>query len=335
MKNKILLTTVGGVTSPDIINCIRSKKNYLLGVDKNKNAVGKFFVDRFILVPDSNKNQKKFVLKLKNLIQKYKINALVPCGNDDNLAIKKYKKLIEIPVLNSLEFSKQNYFDKLTFLKKLKESFKSICPNFYILNEQSSKFFFKFNRFIIKPSLNTGGRGVYEVRKKFNKSDLIKRNDISILNFKTFNEEKKFFIKKNYFIMEKLNGPIVSVYSICKNGKNFFSICHIREWGNASQTFRGKVFYSKKYEKIASKIIKILNLSYAVNMEFGIDKNGNPKIFDLNPRIGASFAVHQKLGLNLPQLALDILFNKKIKIDKFKKINSKFYRYFSNVWNKK
>ena len=70
-------------------------------------------------------------------------------------------------------------------------------------------------------------------------------------------------------------------------------------------------------------------------MEFGFNKNKKPVLFDLNPRIGASFAVHRKIGINLPFLALSLLKNKdfKPKINLLK-LNQKFYRYFSNVWTK-
>ena len=46
-RKNILITTVGGVTSPDIIQSLKTNKNYIIGVDKNNNAVGKFFVDKF------------------------------------------------------------------------------------------------------------------------------------------------------------------------------------------------------------------------------------------------------------------------------------------------
>lgn len=335
-KIRILLTTVGGVTSPDIIRCLKKKSISIYGVDKNKNAVGKFFVDKFLVIDDSKTNKLKFVKKLIYYSKKFKINFIIPCGNDDNIAINIYKKKIKIPVLNSLEYSSQNYFDKLTVYHKLKSKLPELCPNFIEIKD------YKKNKskitlpFIIKPSLNTGGRGVLEVKKKIKFDEITNRVDLPSIDEEKFNSELNILRKKKYLIMDKLHGPIVSVYSICLNGKNFFSVSHIREWGNASQTFRGKVFYDKKFEKMASKIVDELNLSYAINMEFAYDNKNNPKLFDLNPRIGASFAVHKNIGLNLPLIALNVLRNKNyFPSPNIKNLNHKFYRYFSNVWTKR
>ena len=280
-RKNILITTVE-CNPPDIIQSLKTNKNYIIGVDKNNNAVGKFFVDKFFLVPDSMQSKIKFISKLNFIIKKYSIDYLIPCGNDDNLAIIKYKKKINIPVLNSLEFSKKNYFHKHLVLDELKNKLPKYCPKFKNLKLISSNHKFNIDNFIIKPSLNTGGRGVYHVKKNIKFNSLLERADIPTLELQKFNQELKQFKKKNYLIMEKLNGPIVSVYSLCRNGKNFFSISHIREWGNASQTFRGKVFYSKKFEKIATMIIKELKLSYAINMEFAFNKKKSPVLFDLN-----------------------------------------------------
>ena len=61
---KILLTTVGGVAFPSTINAFREfKKGYrvvIFGTDKNENAVGKFFVNKFFKCEDSLLNPKKF-----------------------------------------------------------------------------------------------------------------------------------------------------------------------------------------------------------------------------------------------------------------------------------
>ena len=335
-KIRILLTTVGGITSPDIISCLKKKNILIYGVDKNENAVGKFFVNKFLIINDSKTNKLKFVKKLIYYIKKFKINFIIPCGNDDNIAINIYKKKIKIPVLNSLEYSSQNYFDKLNVYHKLKSTSPELCPNFIEIKD------YKKNKskiplpFIIKPSLNTGGRGVLEVKKKIEFSKITTRADLQSIDIKKFNSELNILKKKKYLIMEKLHGPIVSVYSICLNGKNFFSISHIREWGNSSQTFRGRVFYDKKIEKMASKIIDELDLSYAINMEFAYDKKNNLKLFDLNPRIGASFAVHKNIDLNLPLMALNILSNKNyFPKPNIKDLNHKFHRYFSNVWTKR
>ena len=160
-KTKILITTVGGVTSPDIIKSLKKKNIYIYGVDKNKNAVGKFFVNKFLLMPDSKNNKLKFIKKIVSIIKKYRIDFIIPCGNDDNIAFYTYRKYFNIPILNSLEYSGENYFQKKLVFEKLKKTFPEVCPNFKSLEVLPKNYKFKSGNFIIKPSLNTGGRGVF------------------------------------------------------------------------------------------------------------------------------------------------------------------------------
>ena len=57
--------------------------------------------------------------------------------------------------------------------------------------------------------------------------------------------------------MEFLSEPIYSVYSLCNKGKTLKNIVQHREWGNASQTFRGEVVNYKKAQDAAKKICKL------------------------------------------------------------------------------
>ena len=133
--------------------------------------------------------------------------------------------------------------------------------------------------------------------------------------------------------MEFLQPTFYSVYSFCENGKNYISLTHKREWGNASQTFRGNVYYDELIEEKASKLIKLFNLSYNINMELGTTQDNKIVLFDLNPRIGASSAIDMNLGVNFPKMGVELcLHNIKPSIDKYKICNKRFIRYFSTIW---
>ena len=341
-KIKILYTTVGALTSPSSLGALRNfNKNYkidIYGTDKNENAVGKFFVDKFFKSVDSLKNPKKFGKQIINLIKKYNINFIIPASNEDIIAIRMLKDQIKIPVLDSQKYFDKDYFNKKDVYDSLKKDVPEVCPKYYIIKNISDlklakkKLNFPKENIILKPLSATGGRGVYELCSKVENNYFSDRFEVPrIHNLEYIKKKKK---KEEIMIMEKLYKPMISVYSICIDGKNFFSLAQIREWGNASQTLRGKVSRNKKIEKIASKIIKRLNLSYLVNMEFGLDKKKQLKLFDLNPRIAASSSVHAEIGINFPQMALNLMLNKKWKPKlKLKKNNSKFYRYFSHIWS--
>jgi hypothetical protein len=340
----ILLTTIGGVTFPNTINAFRSfKKGYkihICGTDKNENAVGKFFVDKFFKCDDSLSNPNKFANQIIDIIKKNKIDFLIPNGNEDIVALRKVRKRITIPILDSQKTFEKNYFNKKHVYASLINEVPEVCPKYYIFKNKNSfdlakrKLNFPKKNIILKPLSATGGRGVYELSNQVSKNTFTNRFEMpQIYNSQVLEYLSKKNKKEEILALEKLSKPIISVYSVCMNGQNFFSLSQEREWGSASQTLRGKVAHVKKIEKIASKIIKALNLSYLINMEFGMDKKNQLKLFDLNPRIAASSSVHMDVGINFPQIALSLLMDNKWRPNlKFTKNNFKFYRYFSHIW---
>ena len=252
----ILITTIGGLTSPNLIQALKnnSERNiFIVGTDAFEFAVGKKFVDVFKIIPDSSENEKSFINYLKKLILKYEIDVLIPCGNEDCIAVSKHRNLFNCKVLVDDIDTLKNSFDKGFVYNKIKDELGCNSPNFYIVNSYEDflsaikKLNFQKNKLVIKPRFGRGGRGVYVLNDNlsFNKTFLLKPDN----NYPTEFFHKILKNKKNFddlIVMEYLEQPFYSLYSICKSGNNFFTLTHNREWGNASQTFRGKVIYNKK-----------------------------------------------------------------------------------------
>lgn len=346
MKNKlnILITTVGGMTSPDILRAYKDCDEFeinLIGVDAFEFAVGKKFVDIFELSPNSVVNEKLFVEFIQEMVKKYKVDVVIPCGNEDNLALSKYSELVSCKIMVSSYDSLIKAYDKGTVYKELTEHIPEHAPRYEIVNNYEQfmisikKLGYPNNKVVIKPRFGRGGRGVYILCNKFNFQNVFESKPITEypLEFfeKILRDENKF---DDLIIMEYLDEPYYSVYSISNNGENIFSLNHIREWGNASQTFRGRVCYDVKIENLAAKIIEKFNLSYTNNIELATSSDGRIVLFDLNPRIGASSGIDKDIGFNFPLEALKLLLGSNITVDKSKFEKPKiFLRYFDQVWD--
>lgn len=342
----VCITTVGGLTSPDVIKACRNINNYkvnIVGVDPYEYAVGRYFCDYFEVVPSSSDNELDFVETINHIVKKYDINILIPCGNEDNIALSKNINLIQnnVNVLVSEYSSLKKAFDKGLVYKETSK-YKNIGVDFFIVNsyeeftEKISVLGFPDEPVVVKPAFGRGGRGVYILKDK---------PDYNLFNIKPYNFISLDFIEKLYknknvkslIVMEFLDEPFYSVYSLSKDGENLVSLCHTREWGNASQTYRGIIEYREEIDNIASTIISDFKLSYFVNMELGISKRDkNIKIFDLNPRIGASTAISFYYGFNfleygvklaLGELNIDI---RKLAKEIFKN-PKRFVRYFDAI----
>lgn len=341
----ICITTVGGLTSPDIIKACRNIRDYkvnILGIDPFEYAVGRYFCDKFEIVPYSGSDEEKFIEKLAELVKKYNINILLPCGNEDNLVISKNRYLLpdELIVLSSEYQSLKKAFDKSVVYAELSK-YEELKLKFHIVNsyeefiQKAYELGFPDKPVVIKPTSSRGGRGVYVLEDT---------PDKNIFSSKPYSLISKDFIQKFYalygpktlIIMEFLKEPFYSVYSLAKDGKNLVSICHKREWGTASQTYRGIIEYNEELEHIASKVISDFNLQYFVNMELGFSEDGNLKLFDLNPRIGASTAISHYYGFNFIEYGIKLAIGEletdiRSEAKKLFGVPKRFIRYFEVI----
>ena len=110
---KILITTVGGLTSPDIILAYKEKGIEVVGVDPFEEAVGRFFVDRFFTVPFSREDEEGFVNRINQLLKEEpNISAIIPCGNEDVLTVAKNRHRFSVPCMVSDYQALEKAFDK-------------------------------------------------------------------------------------------------------------------------------------------------------------------------------------------------------------------------------
>ena len=126
-----------------------------------------------------------------------------------------------------------------------------------------------------------------------------------IKNLLYFNQDREIKIKKSFFyknekkftkrfkkkfpimIMEKLYEPNLDVDVLAWKGKLIKYVIWKRIGFQAS---KGSVILNKnlKIEKMIKKLIKIFNLSGIYDCDFMFNKNKNPILLELNPRISGS-----------------------------------------------
>lgn len=342
-KLKILITTIGGLTSPDLIYALRKngeREIELFGLDSFEWAVCRNMVDHFCISPSSIEYEEKFADFVNHYAKQNHIDIIIPCGNEDNLALAKYKEKFQVPILVGSYDSLIKAYDKgavykclIKYLPEHAPKFK-IIKNFKEFQEALEILNFPKNKVVIKPRFGRGGRGVYIISNHFDFNNFFHKkpeNEVDIKTIEAVLQQQHNF--EELIVMEYLSSPFLSAYSLCHQGNNLLTLKHIREWGNASQTYRGLVSYDEKLEKICSKIIKTFDLTYTNNMELAHNSNGEIILFDLNPRIGASSAIDVDIGFNFPYLAIKLLLGEKIDIKKnIPYSQARFLRFFSHFW---
>ena len=343
-KLRILVTTVGGLTSPDILKALKNNGERaveLFGVDPFEFAVGRSFVDHFKVLPYSGSSEKLFVEELFDLAKKLKVDLIVPCGNEDNLAISRFSSDSPCPVMVADRDVLVTAYDKGKVYGVLSESLGPHAPRHFIVNDYEGfrnakrELGFPDQKLVVKPRFGRGGRGVFTLSADLGLKELFGNkpsSEYSIEFFESLFACQKFPVE--ILVMEHLSEPFHSVYSLCYEGTQYIAVDHLREWGSASQTYRGKIHVDPLAEEIAGQVVSLFNLSFAVNMEFGISDDGRFVLFDLNPRIAASCAVDRDIGINFPFLAAKLALGEGVKIDsEHLRLPRRFIRYFDYWWS--
>ena len=78
-KINICITCVGGRLIYDIIRSIRDADDYkahIIGVDSNKNAHGRLLCDKFYMVPDAERQPKKWLKSILQINNSDKIDVM-------------------------------------------------------------------------------------------------------------------------------------------------------------------------------------------------------------------------------------------------------------------
>lgn len=339
---RILITTVGGLTSPDIIRALRDNGErdvWILGVDPHRHAVGRGFTDRFFTVPDSGIDPEAFSQSVKALAQEFRVDVVVPCGNEDNLALAA-SGTSEVPVMVGALKDLRRAYDKKTVYERLAAGFPSHAPKFFSVTNveellRAAEALGYPNRdVVIKPRTGRGGRGVLRLTADPNLADVLTRKNDGFMPLAAFVHILERGQPTDLLAMECLSEPFYSIYALSDNGNVLASVVHEREWGTASQTYRGAVQERTDLDAMSAWLGTEFNLSFAVNFEVATTEDGQLALFDLNPRLAASSGVAAGLGVNLPYLALKLFLGEPIgPINVRKLYGRRFFRHLQHYWD--
>ena len=318
----ILITSVGGTLAPLLINKIRNgqyKDLRIIGTNQNSKCAAKYFLDNFVVT--SGGNSPKYIEQMKRIVKKFNINLLIPGSDEEALNLSKNKKYFQKIDCNLATIDHETlciFSDKIKTYQALKE--KNLpFPEFDIIknNKEIKKKIKEFNKidFVVKPSLSRGGRNVIVVRSDIKKVFLKNfGREIHIPNSKLKN--KYFSMYKRHFfplvISERLREPTFDLDMLGYEGKSIRVVSRKRL--NPAEPNAGHVVKRiKKLENIGKKLIRKFNLSWLYDCDLMIDKKGDYKIIEINPRMSGSSVVSVEAGYPLFDDIISILRGRKIK----------------------
>jgi len=335
---KIFLTVSNQHGIVPLIKHLKANGYIVYAGDLNPDAIGKFFCDKFIVLP--RQDSAKYIESLLEVVSKEEIDILIPAGELECLKIARNKnKFLEIncvPVvsnINTLEVSLEK-IDSYNFLSE-----KTDIPFMkYHLIESIEDIDIGLNKLkglklSIKPSIGSGSRGFTilsedgeDAETFFNKKSSF--NTMSIKSLKNMINRSKSIPK--LILMEMLEGVHYDSNIICKEGEILFQSVKTRDNAIDGTITRGTIIENNEIFELNKKVVKAMNVTGYIMIQY----IGN-KLVEVNPRWSTSVNYQ---NFNEYLMAIELALYGEIKQDfgnYSHYIGTEFYRYFDTLVHNK
>jgi len=245
-------------------------------------------------------DEKRFISDLAAIIEKQKIDILIPVNSFDTRVLLKNKAALH----GTLDY----FGEYATFLKlDNKSHLSSLTEEHNIRSPKSYKSTGGINHFpvVFKPSESSSSKGVTYHN---NAQDLEQRI--------------RDYGGDDFVIQDYIVGFGAGYSVLAQNGKIIAGCGHKRELefpaSGGSSTVRSYYEHPGMVE-IASKIVMVTNWSGFAMFEFKINAKNEAFLIEINPRIWGSFYQSIASGTNFPALLCDYLCGKPLNVEQNKK----------------
>ena len=304
---RLMLTSVGGLVSPGIIESLRRADEtvYIVGIDMQPDAIGFYFVDKSHVVPRGDSSD--YIPCLMEMAKKENVQVIVPCSDEELLSISKTKSDFGregiIPLCSDYE-TVSIAIDKGTMLEFLKTQAVP-TPRFYLpkntdaLIRGAEALGYPDNPVVVKPRRSRGGRGFRILKEQI---DLFGSRDSHFIKLNHLIEIIKEYEEfPSIVLMEYLPGEEYSVDALADNGESIYIVPRkrIQAIGGPSQI--GEVVHNGEVVDMVRSIIKAFKLDFNVNVQLKYSKQseGQPLVYEINPRISGTIVANEAAGVNL------------------------------------
>jgi len=282
----------------------------------------------FYLRKDSTKiilplvKDKNYFSKLKEILKKYQINVIFPVISLEHRFFSKHAKFFKRKNIRIVTTGKKqfelcdNKYQSMIFLKKRGIN---VPETVLAKNSLELKKFLKSNHFpiIMKPMSSASSSDVFTIENL----------DILKAMIKAFGSD--YFVVQEYLDMPE--EYTVGVY--ISQDKSFQDTFIIKRELKFGLSYKGEVVQNKKISQYCLEVCRALGTVYSANVQLKLVE-GDPYVFEINPRLSSTTAVRAHFGFNEPEMILTELFGD-LKDYRYRpKKQGKFMRYWQESYLK-
>lgn len=306
-KQNILIPGAGGAAGIGAIKSLRmcKFKGNIVSTDVDVLSAGLYLADKGYVVPLAN--DPSFFQEALKIIENEQIGIILPTSGFDIVPYSKNKKVLEsecvIPVMSDYEVM-ETCLNKEKFYYKLKEKFD--LP--YTTTDLSKIDIFPC---IVKPIFGKGSKNVFICRDENELEMILSRYNGMII--------QEYLPEKEYTI------DVLSDL----DGRALLAIPRERIEVKAGISFKGKIILDETIQEECLRIAEYLRIKGPSCMQMKCDKEGVPKLTEVNPRMGGGTIMTTYAGINFPELIIKMVNDGKIEIPEIKEIT--MVRYYEEV----
>jgi len=316
---RVLIPSIGHPTRPSLVDAMRDNGERaveVVGVDMDGDGIAPFVPDRFHRVP--SRNDPRYIDRILEICRAERIDAYYALGEEEAIASSERRAeftSIGVGVITPgsaemlrIASNKARYHEYFAVRGIPHARFQNI-RHADELEAAIRDMGYPDRDVFLKPASSKGGRGARLVsaqrpdraRPDAKASDFPVQSLEAVLASVAGLEERAFV---ELIAMEYLPGTYYSVDVLSADGKPYYAIPKIRIQGSASNTTTGEVDMNADAIRLASRACEAFGFSFLQNYEMKVDANGQPFIYDINPRGGTSLILCAAAGANIAYYAV-------------------------------
>jgi carbamoyl-phosphate synthase large subunit len=339
----ILLTGVGAPGTRGTLFALKQNsdgvKLRVIGVDLNEDVIGKYWVDKFLVVPPPEDDG--YVDRINEICSSEDIDVVIPQTTRETAKLSKIFEKIDAEVVVASVSAIERANNKFELLKLCSE-LKIPCPEFGLIRSDNElvqvakRLGYPSNPVVVKPPVSFGSRGFRVLREgtSWNSKRFLaeKPNAIEI----TLDDLSKILSRDQdgYFpellVTEYLPGDEYSVDAFIGE-KAEVAIPRLRKIIVNGISFRTSLEYRNDIMENTLKAAKVLDLKYAFGFQFKLDDHDIPKVLECNPRVQGTMAASVFSGVNVIWMSVREAIHHPVDIGQKILQKSEFYRYWGGL----
>jgi carbamoyl-phosphate synthase large subunit len=324
---RVLIPSVGHPTMPSLLRVLRDngeRRVEVVGVDMDPDGTGPCIADAFYEVPPSS--GRDYMDRILEICDAARIDVYYALGEEDAIGASERIGEFAAAGVRVIRPGTPEMLRIATNKARYHQFFQSCgvpCAKFRVVSAYDQlesavrELGYPDEDVFLKPAFSRGGRGAQVLSARelggatldAREGDVPERSLEALLDALAPLETGRF---PELLAMEFLPGTYYSVDVLSWEGQPYYVIPKTRIRGTASNTIVGEVNLDADVTALAAQVCEAFGFSYLQNYEIRLDKNGEPRVYDINPRGGASLVLCAEAGANIAYYAVKLALGEKV-----------------------